>query len=219
MENNINTKVIIPKTIEAYRKLNKGSHELITDIIEEINFFNNSFRPKIYPINSSLDVFTHRSMSLNLTKKWAEKWLEIVPDFIGMIIEDLIPKTKKLLSNFVEFDQDLILATIETEAIYMFKEFITKNLNDVQIYKMINSLEKEIKLLASEKIEREINYHPFQFTIISGFVYSIYFEGRNPIVNVNTQTKILKFNNLDNITNDDEIKKEIKQKLKDVIDC
>lgn len=202
--------------LEAWKKLNIGSQQLLKEIRNDIIFFTNTFNPKIYPNNAVLDRLTYKTRITKLSKIWAEKWLEIHQNYPRMLITDLVPKIKKQI-NVVGFDRELISDTVETEAVLMFKEFITNNTNDVKMYMLMHEIENKTELIGSVKIERNINYAPFQFEMVSGFIYNLSFKGDEPDLDIFTQTRILKFNDLNNITDDEEIKKEIKDELRRVV--
>lgn len=202
--------------LEAWKKLNLGSQNLLKEIKDELVQFYNEFEPNIYPINSILEKSMYKTRIINLGHTWIKRWLEIFPEYIIMLVKDLIPKAKRLI-NVVGFDRELILDTIETETISMFKEFIINSVNDVEMYRIMYELETKNKYVASEKIVRNIDYVPFQFEVASGFAYNISFKGNNPNIDVYTQTKIIRFNDLNGVTDDEGIKKEIKDKLREVI--
>ncbi|MBU0777915.1 hypothetical protein KKF82_06635 [Patescibacteria group bacterium] len=199
---------------EKWKKLNTGSRSLLKEIKKEINFFIGVFEPKIYPENTIYDRFTYKTRLSNLAKIWAERWLEGIPELVSMITDELIPRIKPTI-DCVGLDRELVLSTIETEVIDMFREFVIDYINDIQIYRLMSELEDKLEVFDGKKIERIFDYNPFQFDIISGFVYNVRFEGNDPKINVFSQTKILKFNDLSKITDDEEIKKEIKEKLKE----
>ena len=209
-----NIKKII-KNHENYNELNLGSQNKLRKIKDEINFFINSFEPKIYPDNAVLDRLTYKTRINKLSIIWAKKWLEIYQTYPSMLINNLLPQIKKCI-NAVGFDRELIIDTIETEALSMFEEFVYNNINDIKMYQLMGEMENKVELIGSYKVERNIDYYPFQFNLVSGFVYSIFFKKDEPDVGAFSQTKILKVRDLNSIT-DEDVKKEIKDKLKEVI--
>ena len=198
---------------EAWKKLNFGSKTLLEEIKDKLAFFYHEFEPKIYPINSILEKSVYKTRVHNLAQAWSKKLLQIFPQFI-MMLADLTPKAEKLV-NITGLDLELMLAVLETETISEFKEFVINHVNDVKMYQIMYELENKIKYLTSEKIVRDINYLPYQFELVSEFTYNISFEKNTPNIDINIKTKILKFDI--NITDDKEIKKEIKNKLKEIV--
>jgi len=179
-----------------------------------------SFDAKIYPQESTFSPYDYRILAKQLAKEWISKWLEIFQYHIVSVVDDLMPNIKSQIHQVEGLDKDyvdkLILSTIETEYFSMFLELVKKYLDEIQIYRLMDELEKSFTHLSKGfKVEKNVNIYPVDAGLIMGCVYRVTILN-NEKFNVELYVKSKCFN-FKNVSSEKDIQDEIKEKVKEFI--